>query len=292
MNFIRHALLLTSALALPAICSAQGLDTAKIDQALGRPGQKSGDVYRLGFPRTDLHVSVQGLAIKPGLALGSWAAFSGTDENTMVMGDLVLLEDELNPVMEKLRAAGFDISAVHTHLMNETPHLLYMHYMGHGPSTQLATSLHAALAVSKTPLEKPAAATDQPAPPAWVKTVEDNLGRKGTFKGGVLSYGLPRSEALNVGGMSLAPAQGAAEVINFQDAGEGKVASAGDFMLIAEEVNPVISELQAHHILITALHSHMLTEQPRLLFMHFWAVGTPESVGAGMAAALKHVSIK
>ena len=124
--------------AVSSAAAAQGLDTAKIEQALGRPGQKMGEIYRVGFPRTDLHVTVRGVAIKPGLALGSWAAFMGTDEHAMVMGDLVLLEDEVNPVMEKLRSAGFEITAVHNHLINETPRVLYMHYMGQGAAVNLA----------------------------------------------------------------------------------------------------------------------------------------------------------
>jgi len=277
---------------LPIAVSAQGLDTTKIDQALGRSGQKIGDIYKFGFPRSDLHVSVHGLAIKPGLALGSWAAFTGTDDNAMVMGDLVLLEDELNPVMEKLRLAGFEISAVHNHLIDETPHVVYVHYMGHGAASQLAASLRAGLAVSKTPLEKPAAPSEEGTPPAWVKTVEDSVGRKGTLKGGVLSYGVPRSDTITLGGTTISPAAGVAEAINFQAADGGNVATTGDFVVTAGEVNPVITELHAHHILVTALHSHMLTEEPRLFFMHFWSVGSPESVGAGIAAALKHVSTK
>jgi len=232
------------------------------------------------------------LAIKPGLALGSWAAFLGTDDNAMVMGDLVLLETELNPVIAKLRSSGFDISAVHNHLMEESPRVLYAHYMGHGPAVQLATSLRAALAVSKTPLEKPAAAAEEAASPAWVKAVEDAVGRKGTFKGGVLSYGVPRSDAVTMGGMTIAPAAGVAEAINFQAADSGNVATTGDFVLTAEEVNPVISELQGHQISVTALHSHMLTEQPRLFFMHFWSVGSPEAVGGGIKAALGRVAVK
>ena len=277
---------------IPILAHAQGLITATIDQALGRSGQKTGDIYRVSFPRTDLHVSVHGVAIKPGLALGSWAAFSGSDEKAMVMGDLVLLEDELNPVLDKLHSAGFEISAVHNHLTDETPRVLYLHYMGHGPAGQLASSLKTALAVSKTPLEKPAAAAEEPTPPAWVKSVEDSVGRKGTFKGGVLAYAVPRGEEITMDGMAIAPAAGVAESINFQDAGSGKIATTGDFVLIASEVNPVISELRTNGILVTALHSHMLTEQPRLFFMHFWAVGTPESVGAGIKAALNRVSIK
>jgi hypothetical protein len=285
-------LTLICALTLPTLLSAQGITTAPIDHALGRSGQKTGDVYRIGFPRTDLHVSVKGVAIKPGLALGSWAAFLGTDDNAMVMGDLVLLEEELNPVMAKLRASGFEISAVHNHLNEETPRVLYMHYMGHGPATQLATSLRAALSVSKTPLDKPAAAPEEPAPPAWVKTVEDSVGRKGTFKGGVLSYGVPRTDTITMAGMTITPAAGVGEAINFQAADSGNVATTGDFVLIADEVNPVISALQEHNIQVTALHSHMLTEQPRLFFMHFWCVGSPESVGAGIKSALSKVSTK
>jgi hypothetical protein len=279
-------------LSLPILVHAQGVTTATIDQALGRSGQKTGDVYRVSFPRTDLHVSVHGVAIKPGLALGSWAAFLGSDDDAMVMGDLVLLEAELNPVMAKLRSSGFEITAVHNHLMEETPKILYMHYMGHGPAAQLATSLRAALSVSKTPLEKPATAAEEPAPPAWVKNVEDAVGRKGTFKGGVLSYGVPRGESITMAGMTIAPAAGVGEAINFQAADSGNVATTGDFVLVADEVNPVISELQGHAISVTALHSHMLTEQPRLFFMHFWSVGSPESVGAGIKAALSKVQTK
>ena len=292
MNSIRRFLILASILASPSVVGGQGLDTAKIDQALGRSGQKIADVYKVGFPRTDLHVSVHGLALKPGLALGSWAAFTGTDSDAMVMGDLVLLEDEVNPVMEKLRSAGFEISAVHNHLIDETPRVMYMHYMGHGEVSQIAGSLRAALAISKTPLEKPAAPAEQPPQPSWVKTVDGSMGRLGTFKGGVLSYGIPRADTITVGDLTIAPAAGVAESINFQEADTENVGTTGDFVLTADEVNPVISELHAHHIAVTALHSHMLTDQPRLFFLHFWAVGRPESVGGGIAAALKHVSAK
>jgi len=287
----RLFLVLAAAL-IPFTAAAQGLDTAKIDSQLGRSGQKAGDVYKVGFPRTDLHVSVRGLAIKPGLALGSWAAFLGTDENAMVMGDLVLLESEINPVLDKLRGAGFEITAIHNHLAEETPHVMYMHYMGHGNAAQLAGELRAALAASKTPLEKPAASEEPPNPPAWVGAIEKELGRKGTFKGGVLGYGMPRAGQINMGGMMIPPAAGLAETINFQAADAGSVATTGDFVLTASEVNPVISELRSHGIEVTALHSHMLTEEPRLFFMHFWSVGSPETVGAGIDAALKKISVK
>jgi Domain of Unknown Function (DUF1259) len=293
MNSFRRLLILTSILMLPIAVSAQGLDTTKIDQALGRSGQKTGDVYRVGFPRTDLHVVADGVAIKPGLALGSWAAFAGNDTHAMVMGDLVLLPSEIIPVMTKLRAAGFDISAVHNHLDGETPHVMYMHYMGHGAPVELAKSLRAALAESKTPLGPPAA----PAPaaaeiPAFVQTINTTLKAQGNWAGGVLSFNIPRAEPVMEDGMALAAAQGAAEAINFQEASPGQVATTGDFVLTADEVNPVISALLAHNIQVTGLHSHLLTEQPRVFFMHFWAVGSSDSVAQGIRAALDKVHTK
>ena len=287
-----RTLILSLLLSCPVMLVAQGLDTGKIDEAMGCSGQKNSDVYRLAFPRTDLHVSVAGVDIKPGLALGSWAAFAGNDNEAMVMGDLVLLENELTPVMKKLHAAGFEITAVHNHVLNETPRVIYMHYLGHGKSLELAKSLRAALADSKTPLDKPAPPPAAAEPPAFVKTIEDTLGTKGRFAGGVLSFGIPRSGAITDHGMTLTGAQGVAEAINFQEAGTGKVATTGDFVLTAEEVNPVISTLEEHDIEVTALHSHMLTEQPRLFFMHFWSVGSTESVAAGIKAALSHVAVK
>ncbi len=285
--------ILISIALFPLVTAAQGLDTTKIDQALGRSGQKTGDVYRVGFPRTDLQVTVAGVSIKPGLALGSWAAFSGSDANASVMGDLVLLESEVNPVMSKLRASGIEITAVHNHVLNETPQVLYMHYLGHGDAVELAKSLRAALAMSKTPLGAPAAPAPAPtSPPAFIKTIEDTLGRKGTFNGGVLAFGVPRAETITENGMTLTTPQGVAESINFQETIPGEVATTGDFILKAEEVNPVISALEEHNILVTALHSHMLTEEPRLFFMHFWAAGNAESVAQGIKAALSHVATK
>jgi hypothetical protein len=292
VNIIRRLLIGLLISTLPMVVHAQGLDASRIDQVLGRSGQKAGDVYRVGFPRTDLHVTVQGIAIKPGLALGSWAAFSGTDDDASVMGDLVLLDSEVSPVMEKLRSAGFEITAVHNHLLGETPRVAYMHYTGHGPAPQIAASLRSALAASKTPLDKPAPASEPATPPDWVKTVNDTIGRQGTFRGGVLSFGPPRAQAITMDGMTLSPAQGVAEAINFQEAGAGKVATTGDFVLTAMEVNPVISALEEHHIAVTALHSHMLTDQPRLFFMHFWAADSTESVAQGIKAALSYIALK
>jgi hypothetical protein len=271
---------------------AQGLNTAKIDQVLGRSGQKTGDVYRVGFPRTDLHVEIAGIVLRPGFALGSWAAFSGSDANASVMGDLVLTQAEIAPVMAKLRGAQFEITGVHNHLLNEMPHVMYMHYMGHGTAEDIAKSLRDALAQSKTPLGPPPAPPAAAAQPPFVKTINDAVGRQGNWAGGVLAFGIPRAEAITDHGMALSTPQGVAEAINFQEATPGNVATTGDFVLTAQEVNPVISALEEHNMQVTGLHNHMLTEQPRLFFMHFWGVGTPESLGAGIKAALSHIAVK
>ncbi len=288
----RQIALLAIALLIPAVVQAQGIDATKLEMVLGRPGQKIGEITKFGFPRTDLHVSVHGVVVKPGLALGSWAAFSGTDDNATVMGDLVLLQDEVNPVMMRLRSNGFEITALHNHLLDETPRLMYMHYMGRGPAENLAKSLKNALSASKTPLGRPAPAAKVASLPAFVEEVEGVLGRKGSFSGGVLAFGIPRRDAVTMNGMTIPPTMGVAEAINFQEAGPGRVATTGDFVLTTNEVNPVISALEAHHILITALHTHMLEEQPRLFFLHFWAVGSPQSVSNGIKAALQRISIK
>jgi Domain of Unknown Function (DUF1259) len=286
-TFLNSALL-----ALPVCLSAQGVDSSKVDQVLGRSGEKTGDVYRVSFPRSDLHVAVHGVSIKAGLALGSWAAFSGSDDEAMVMGDLVLLPAELGPVMAKLRASGFEITGIHNHLLGETPHVMYMHYMGHGKAADLAGSLKSALAMSKTPLGKSAASAKSETEPAFVKTVESALGHQGKVKGGVLAVNVPRAKAPTMHGLEMTPAEGVAEAMNFQEAGSGRVATTGDFVLTADEVSPVISALEEHQIQITALHNHMLTEDPRLFFMHFWGVGSPESVAKGLKAALEKISTK
>jgi hypothetical protein len=220
---MRTCRLVVLLLLCPITIAAQGLTTSKIDEVLGRTGQKSGEVYRVAFPRTDLHVIAEGVAIKPGLALGSWAAFVGTDEHASVMGDLVLLPDEVAGVMRKLRSAGFEISAVHNHLDQERPHVMYMHYMGRGDVADLAKSLESALAESKTPLGPPAPSSAAESTPAWVQTIDATLGAQGKWAGGVLSFAIPRAEPILVDGMALSGAQGVAESINFQEAVQEKL---------------------------------------------------------------------
>jgi uncharacterized protein DUF1259 len=288
----RQIALLAIALLIPAVVHARGIDTTKLEMVLGRPGQKIGEIIKFGFPRTDLHVTVRGVTVKPGLALGSWAAFSGTDDNATVMGELVLLQDEVNPVMMRLRSSGLEITAVHNHLLDETPRVMYMHYMGKGRAEDLAKSLKNTLSASKTPRGRPTPAAKVTSPPAFVEEVEGVVGREGSFSGGVLVFGIPRRDAVTMGGMTIPPAMGVAEAINFQEARPGRVATTGYFVLTSQEVNPVISALQDHNILVTALHTHMLDEQLRLFFMHYWGNGPTEMIAEGIKAALGKVRVE
>ena len=272
-----------------AAAQAEETDWQKVDAVFGRTAMVSGDVHRYGFPRSDLHVTVNGVAIKPALALGGWVAFEPTEGGAMVMGDLVLLETEINPVMSKLIENGIEITAVHNHLLRANPATFYMHIEGHGDPVKLADAIRTGLAESKTPLEAKAAATAS-APVIDLDTaqLENILGAKGKANGGVYQFGVPRRDAISESGMELVPAapMGGATAINFQPTGGGKAAITGDFVLTADEVNPVIRELRSHGIEVTAIHSHMLKEQPRLFFMHFWANDDALKLARGLRAAL------
>jgi len=285
-------------LCLPAALTAQapvGWDS--VDRVFGNPGKdQPGEVRRYGWPRTDLHVRIAGVPVEPTLALGSWAAFkkTGNGQDAVTMGDLVLLGPEVNPVARELQAGGFEILAIHNHLIDEAPRVVYLHFHGMGDAAALAKTLKTALATTKTPLAPPAGKAPAKPTPAQEKTfqkIQDLLGRKGTMAGTVLQFGVPRAESIQDGGREVPPSMGMANAINLETV-EGRVATTGDFVLIADEVNPVIRELQAHGIRVTALHSHMLRESPRLFFLHFWGVDTPEKIAEGLKAALAKIATR
>jgi hypothetical protein len=266
--------LLICGLAAP-VTRAADADWQSVDQIFSRkPAVVSGDVRRYGFPRTDLNVTLDGVTIKPALALGGWVAFKPIGQDVMVMGDLVLLETEINPVMAKMIAGGLEITAVHNHLLRANPATFYMHIGGHGDAINMATAIRNALAVSKTPLDAPTAAPNPP-PAVDLDTaqLEQIMGVKGQANGGVYQFGVPRRDPVTMDGMAVAPAGplGVATGIGLQPTGSGKAATTGDFVMVSSEVNPVIKVLRDGGIEVTALHSHMLDEQPRLFFMHFWA---------------------
>ena len=268
--------------------SAQETDWQKVDDALGRKAAVTGDVHRYGFPRSDLVVALDGVAIKPALALGGWIAFKPMHGQAMVMGDLVLLETEINPVMLKLMEGGLEITAVHNHLLRANPATFYMHVGGHGDPVKMAAVIHDALGASKTPFVAPAPASPPPAIELDTAQLDQIIGVKGQANGGVYQFAVARRDPVSEGGVQLTPGGplGLATGINFQPTGAGKAAITGDFVLIADEVNPVIKALRENGIEVTALHSHMLDEQPRLYFMHFWANDDAVKLAKGLRAAL------
>jgi hypothetical protein len=268
-------------------------DWAPVAAALGKAGAVQPDGgYRVPLPRSDLHVTLDGVTLKPGFALGGWVGFAPMGAQAMVMGDLVLTQDEVSPVMASLEENGFEITALHNHLMRSDPMTLFMHVEAHGDPVKLARVLHRALALSKTPLAPPS-----PPNPATdlgidVAAVDAIMGAKGKVNGGVLQYGIPRKAPVLDDGMVVPASLGSAIAINFQPTGEGEAAITGDFVLTASEVNPVLRALRSNGIEVTALHSHMLHETPRTFFMHFWANDDAQKLARGLRAALDKVAIR
>ena len=280
------------AVTVATAANAQQIDWKKVDATLGKTGAVSGEVHRYGFPRSDLQVTVDGVAIKPALALGGWAAFQPMRGEAMVMGDLVLLETEINPVMAKLLEGGIDITAVHNHLLRANPETFYMHIGGHGDPMKMAEAIRSALALSKTPFDPPASApTAAPTIDLDTAQLDQIIGTKGAVNGGVYQFNVPRRDPITESGMMVPPAMGSANAINFQPTGGGKAAITGDFVITGDEVNPMIKALRANGIEVTALHSHMLTEQPRVFFMHFWANDDALKLARGVRAALDKTAV-
>jgi len=272
----------------PATALAAEPDWRAVEQALGKTGQlQPGDVLRIGMPRSDLAVTVKGVPVRAGFALGSYAAFKQIGDQVMVMGDLVLLDQEVPAVMSGLFAGGLEVTAVHNHLNEISPHVMYMHYEGHGEAVQLAKALRQALSASGTPLGAAAAPAAAGGPPLDTKRIEQVLGRAGRDIGaGVFQVTVPRAEPITAGGMPLLPAMGVTTVLNFQPTADGVAAITGDFVLIDKEVNPVARVLRQHGIDVTALHNHGLQEIPRLFYMHFWANDDAGKLAEGLRAAL------
>jgi hypothetical protein len=258
-----------------------------VEQAMGKSGAiQAGDVFKFSFPRSDLSVTARGVQIKPALALGSWVAFKKMGDQAMAMGDLVLTEDEVSSVMMKLQQEGIEQTALHNHVLNESPRVMYMHISAHGDAEKIAKSIRAALALTKTPLGAPASPTPSQDLGIETKQLDQIIGHGGKTNGGVYQFSVPRGEKIMEAGMEVPPSMGVATAINFQPTGGGKAAITGDFVMIASEVNPVIRALRENGIEVTALHSHMLGEEPRLFFMHFWANDDALKLARGLRAAL------
>jgi hypothetical protein len=293
---MKHSLTLfalTTALLLSLPARAADIDWKKVDTALGKTGAVSGEVHRYALPRSDLHVTLDGIAIKPALALGGWVAFAPMHGEAMVMGDLVLTETEITPVMTKLLASGLEITAIHNHILRASPATFYMHVAGHGDPEKMAAAIRAALSTeSKTPFDPPAT-TAGPAPAVDLDTakIDEAMGAKGTANGGVYQFGIPRRDPVTESGMQVSGALGGANAINFQPTGNGKAAITGDFLVTGNEVNPLIRALRAADIEVTAIHSHMLDEEPRMFFIHFWANDDAVKLARGVRAALDKTAV-
>jgi len=286
-------LALGTALMLSAPARAADIAWKRVDAVMGKTAAVSGEVHRYGLPRSDLHVTLDSVSIKPALALGGWVAFAPMHGEAMVMGDLVLLETEIAPVMTRLLDSGLDITAVHNHVLRASPATFYMHVAGHGDPEKMAASIRSALAsASKTPFDPPAT-TAGPAPTIDLDTaaIDAAMAAKGTVNGGVYQFGIPRRDPPTEGGMQVSAALGGANAINFQPTGGGKAAITGDFLVTGGEVNPLIRALRAGEIEVTAIHSHMLDEQPRLFFIHFWANDDALKLARAVRTALDKTAV-
>jgi hypothetical protein len=272
--------------------SAADIDWKKVDAAIGKTDAQTGNVHRYGIPRTDLKVTLDGVDIKPGLALGGWVAFEDMGSSAMMMGDLVLTEPEINPVMSKLFENGIDVTAVHNHLLRASPATFYMHVGGHGDPVKLAQGVRQALAASKTPFESTAAAS-APAPDLGIDTasIDEAIGFKGRNNGGIYAFGVPRSDEIKVEGIAVPGAMGSVIAINFQPTGGRKAAITGDFVARAEEVVPLLKALRSNGIEVTAVHNHMLDDEPRAFFIHFWANDNAQKLAKGLRAGLDAVHV-
>ena len=259
-----------------------------VEAAIGRKGAiQPGNVVKFSFPRSDLSVTVGGVTLKPALALGGWVAFKETGRGQAIaMGDLVLTEDEISPVMRALQTGGVEQTALHNHLLHESPHVMYMHIFAHGDAAKIARTIHDALGQSRTPMTAPAAATTAATVDIDTAAIARTLGVAGKLNGVVYQVSIPRRETVHDHGIEIPPSMGVATGINFQPTGGGKAAITGDFVLRANEVNPVMRALRENGIEVTAVHSHMLNEEPRLFFMHFWANDDATRLAGGLRAAI------
>jgi Domain of Unknown Function (DUF1259) len=292
---MRYALpipILAIAFVLTGQALAADIDWAKVDAALGKTASVQGDVHRYGIPRSDLQVTVDGVTIKPALALGGWLGFEPIGDGALVMGDLVLTDPEIEPVMAKLLASGIEVTALHNHLLRANPATYYMHVHAHGDPVTIATTIRSALAESKTPFGPPAAPAAQATQiDLDTSALDTAIGVKGKVNGGVYQFSVPRKDPVTENGMQVPPAMGTGTVINFQPTGGGKAAITGDFVITAGEVEPLIRALRENGIEVTAIHSHMLDEQPRLFFVHFWSDDDALKLAKGLQAALKKIGV-
>lgn len=263
----------------------------QVDAAFGRSGaEQAGGVHRYSFPRSDLNVTLDRVRIRPALALGSWVAFQPHGNEAMVMGDLVLLHQEVNPVLSSLLRSGLTITALHNHLLRSAPGTMYMHIHGHGDPARMAAAIKAALQLTRTPVGQPAAAAVVRMP-FDIASLDRILGATGRVNGGVLQYSIRRRETIRDAGIEVPASMGLGTVINLQPTTGRRAVTTGDFVLTAAEVTPVLRALRKSGIEVTALHNHLGQEEPRLFFLHFWGNSDAVRLARGLKRALAHTNV-
>jgi hypothetical protein len=263
------------------------VDWKAVEAAMGRPSvTQPGEVHRFNMPRSDLAVTLDGVRLKPAFALGSWVAFKAVSDGAIAMGDLVLRDNEVAPVMSRLQESGIEQTAIHHHILRETPRIIYMHVHSHGDAVKIAVGIKAALALTGTPATGPNALPAEGDPGIDTAGIAKALGVTGRMNGGVYQVSVPRKETIRDAGMDIPAVMGLATAINFQPTSAGKAAITGDFVMIASEVNPVIRALRKNGIEVSSLHNHLLNDDPRLFFMHFWANDDPLRLARGLREAL------
>ncbi len=265
----------------------QSVDWEAVGQAIGKEGeQMDGGVYRVNMPRSDLSVTSQDVDIKPGLALGSYAAFKETGEDeALLMGDLVLTEDEYDEVISQLQEGGIEQTAIHKHLLEESPAIWWTHIEGRGEPVEMAEAVNAALRLTGTPLSESGGGSEEV--DFDTEQLDEIIGHTGKTEGGIHKYSIGRAETVtSEDGTELPAGMGVATALNFQPTGDGQAAINGDFVMTEEEVNPVIRALRENGIEVVALHNHHIGEEPRLFYMHFWANDDAETLAEGLRAAL------
>jgi len=273
--------------------SAQ-LDTTAIEKAMGIKGRSNQGEYKITIPQNDLNVEVDGFKIIPPMGLGTWIAFTPTSEGTMVMGDIILTETDLKPVQQEVIKQGLTITAIHNHFVRNHPNILYMHIGGSGKTDEMARKAKAVLdKVAESRGHDPASGSVADVPYSIdTKKLDDILGYKGEMSKGVYKYTIGRPDvSLKEHGVVVSTFLGFNTWAAFQGSPD-HAAVAGDFTMLENEVAPVIKALIENGIEVVAVHNHMVHEQPRIFFLHYWGVGNAEQLAKGLKAALDQTGKK
>jgi len=264
------------------------LDIATIERVTGMKGKENKGEYKITVPQNDLQVTVDNFKIIPAMGLGSWAAFTPSPDGAMVMGDIILTENDLKPVQQEVIGQGLTITAIHNHFVRNHPNVMYMHIGGSGPTDQMAQKVKAVFDAVKTSRGHDPAATssDSVVTTINVSELDGIIGAKGEWSKGVYKYTLGRPDVmLKEHGVTVSTFLG----FNTWAAWQGTpdhAAVCGDFTMLEDEVAPVIKTLIENGIEVVAVHNHMTHEQPKIFFLHYWGVGDATKLAQGLKAAL------